>query len=44
VDITDGKVTLNGTVSEINEFYIANRIAWFTRGVREVENLIRVVA
>jgi len=42
IDVDQGRVTLGGTVSEIRHLYTIFEIARFTRGVRDVVNLIRV--
>ncbi|HEX3019200.1 MAG TPA: BON domain-containing protein [Chitinispirillaceae bacterium] len=42
IDIDNGLVTLSGTVHDMRELYNAYRIARFTRGVRDVVNLLKV--
>lgn len=42
LDVDNGRVTLSGTVHDLKELYSAYRIARFTRGVRDVINLIQV--
>ena len=42
VDVENGRVTLSGIVHDLKELYTAYRIARFTRGVRDVVNLLRV--
>lgn len=42
IDVDNGNVTLSGTVSELRQIHAAYRIARFTRGVRDIINLLKV--
>lgn len=42
VEVKDGKVTLRGEANSWIEYNAANEAAYFTAGVREVENLMQI--
>lgn len=42
INVDNGRVTLSGTVYDLREVHKAYRIARFTRGVRDVVNLLKV--
>jgi len=44
VVVDDGKVVLNGKVTNEDERVTAERVAWSAKGVAEVENSLRVVS